>query len=97
VSTQNVTPEVAAFEGLPVDSGVQVMALAPGGPAEEAGVEVGDVIVAVDGDPVEDNQDLQELLLAHEPEEEVTITVARASGTEDIAVTLGIRPLPIDG
>jgi serine protease Do len=96
VSTQNVTPEVAAFEGLPVDSGVLVMALAPGGPAEEAGVEVGDVIVAVDGDAVEDNEDLQALLLAHEPEEAVTITVARASGTEDITVTLGVRPLPVD-
>jgi serine protease Do len=96
VSTETVTPQLAAAEGLPVDEGAVVAALAPGGPAEEAGVQVGDVIVAVDGEPVADNKDLQTLLLEHQPRESVAVTVARGSTTEDITVTLGIRPLPVE-
>jgi serine protease Do len=95
VSTENVTPELAAFEGLSVDRGVLVRALAPRGPAEEAGVEVGDVIVAVDGRDVANNADLQEILLDHRPDEEVVVTVVRGSSTEEISVTLGVRPLPV--
>jgi S1-C subfamily serine protease len=96
VSTQTVTPEVALVEGLATDQGVLVRALAPGGPAEEAGIQLGDVIVAVDGEPVADNEDLQALLLDHEPEEEAVVTVARGSSTQDITVTLGVRPLPVE-
>jgi serine protease Do len=96
VSTQTVTPELAATEGLSVDEGVVVAALAPGGPAEGAGIQVGDVIVAVDGEPVADNEDLQASLLEHAPREGVVVTVARGSTTEDITVTLGIRPLPAE-
>jgi S1-C subfamily serine protease len=96
VSTQNVTPDVAAFEGLSVDEGVLVVALAPDGPAEQAGIEVGDVIVAVDGEPVADNEDLQARLLEHEPEQDVEVRVVRGSSTLDITVTLGVRPLPVE-
>lgn len=96
VSTETVTPEVVLREGLPIDRGVFVAGLAPGGPAEQAGLEVGDVIVAVDGEQVVDNDDLQALLLEHEPGQDVAITVARGSGSEDIMVTLGVRPLPVE-
>jgi serine protease Do len=96
VSTETVTTEVVLREGLTIDRGVLVAGLAPGGPAEEAGVQIGDVIVAVGGDQVTDNQSLQALLLEHEPEQEVTVTVARGSAREDIRVALGVRPLPVD-
>ena len=96
VTTETVTPGLAVVEGLGADRGVVVRALAPGGPAEEAGVQVGDVIVAIDGGDVANNEDLQELLLQHRPEEEVTVTVVRGSDTEDITVTLGVRPLPVE-
>jgi S1-C subfamily serine protease len=96
VSTQTVTPQVAVAEGLPVDEGVVVAALAPDGPAESAGMQIGDVIVAVVGEPITDNADLQAALLEHRPEEEVMVSVARGASNEDIAVTLGVRPLPVD-
>jgi serine protease Do len=97
VSTQTVTPEVAVATGLATDRGVLVQALAPSGPAQKAGFEVGDVIVAVDGNDVADNEDLQALLLEHEPGEEAVITVVRDSSTDDVPVRLGVRPLPVEG
>jgi S1-C subfamily serine protease len=96
VSTETVTPELAAVEGLTVDEGVLVVALAQGGPAEAAGIQGGDVIVAVDGETVADNADLQDRLLEHQPEDEVEVTVVRGSDTQDFTVTLGVRPLPVE-
>jgi serine protease Do len=96
VSTETVTVDVQLREGLSVDRGVFVGGLAPGGPAEEAGIQVGDVIVAVDGEPVTDNQDLQRLLLEHRPGEEATISVVRGSDTIDVTATLAVRPLPVE-
>jgi serine protease Do len=96
VSTETVTVDVQLREGLSVDQGVFVGGLAPGGPAEEAGIQVGDVIVAVDGEQVTDNQDLQRLLLEHQPGEQATITVVRGSRTMDVTATLAVRPLPVE-
>jgi S1-C subfamily serine protease len=96
VSTQTVTPPLVAQFGLTVDSGALVRTLPQGGPADEAGIEVGDVIVAVAGDEVIDNDSLQERLLDHDPGERVVVTVVRGSETLTVEVTLGVRPLPIE-
>jgi S1-C subfamily serine protease len=96
VSTQSVTLTLVAQFGLTVDSGVLVRAVPQGGPADEAGIEVGDVIVAVAGDEVIDNDSLQERLLDHDPRERVVVTVVRGSETLTVEVTLGVRPLPIE-
>lgn len=96
VSTEPVTPTLTAQFGLTVDSGALVQALPEGGPADEAGIELGDVIVAVAGNEVIDNDSLQERLLEHEPNETVEVTVVRGSETLTLEVTLGIRPLPIE-
>src|SRR5437879_9260531 len=48
--------------GLAQDAGVEVMRVERSGPAAEAGVAAGDVIVAADGDPVRSVDDLHRLL-----------------------------------
>jgi len=96
VSTQPVTPVLAAQLSLSVDEGALVRALPAGGPAAEAGIEVGDVIVAVAGEEVTDNDSLQERLLEHDPDELVEVTVVRGTETLTVEVTLGVRPLPIE-
>ncbi|WP_218975305.1 S1C family serine protease [Miniimonas arenae] len=63
--------------------------LTPGGPAETAGVQPGDVILAIDGQPVTLPEELIVAIRAHAPGDVVTLTV-REGGTErEVAVTLG--------
>jgi serine protease Do len=53
VDAQTITPSLAAALGLARDSGVVVADVAPKGPADNAGVQIGDVIVSLNGKPME--------------------------------------------
>ena len=79
---------VADASGQP--AGVGVAALTPGGPAAKAGVQVGDVIVSVNGTPTPTTQDLSVALAALQPGRTVPVKVTRANGTSaTFSVTLG--------
>lgn len=64
------------------------------GPAAEAGLQVGDVIVAVNGEPMLESGDLIALLeLTTQPGDRITVTVAEGNGrTRDLQVQVGARP-----
>jgi putative serine protease PepD len=62
--------------------------LVPGGPAEKAGVQPGDVVVAIDGKKVEDSAALIVAIRAHHPGEKVRLTLSRGGDTHDVTVTL---------
>jgi serine protease Do len=95
VSTRTVDALVAAQFGLSVDHGALVVEVLPDGPAGDAGIETGDVIVALAGDDVGDNDELQERLLDHRPDEVVEVRLVRGDQEETVDVKLGVRPLPI--
>jgi S1-C subfamily serine protease len=95
VSTEDVTPEVAALEGLSVDRGAIVRAVEPETPADGAGIQAGDIIVGIAGEPVESSQGVLERLLEHDPGDTVSVTVVRGEVTVDLSVTLGTRAAPI--
>jgi putative serine protease PepD len=62
--------------------------LLSGGPAERAGLQPGDVVTAVDGDPVADYEAFVVAIRAHSPGDTVTLTVERDGQTRDYAITL---------
>jgi serine protease Do len=95
VSTRTVDALVAAQFGLSVDHGALVVEVLPDGPAGDAGIETGDVIVSLAGEDVGDNDELQERLLEHRPGEEVQVGLVQGDQEETVEVTLGVRPLPI--
>jgi serine protease Do len=96
VSTVTITSSLASQLGLPVQEGALVQGLAPGGPAQRAGVRPGDVIVAFEGEAVPSSERLQELILDREAGDEVEVTVIDESGDRrTLSVTLAIRPLPV--
>lgn len=94
VVSQTVNDSLAYQFDLPADRGAYVVDVAPDGPADEAGVRSGDVIVAFDGTKVTGSEQLGNLIHAEQPGARVEVVVARADGQESLAATLGTNPLP---
>ncbi len=72
--------------------GVLVTQPLEGGPAGEAGVESGDIITAVDGQPVDSTEMLREMIAATPPGASVTLTIFRNGQTRQIKIELGELP-----
>ena len=73
-------------DGAPV--GVRVTSVAPAGPAMNAGIQPGDVIVQVDQTPMRNQMELVEALMPHEPGDTVTVHVTRDGERQTVSVTL---------
>ena len=75
-----------------IPEGAYLKGIAEGSPADEAGVQIGDVVVAVDGEEIESYDELREEMSYYAAGDTVTITVERAKGNEykqkDIEITL---------
>lgn len=77
----------SSVEGAVVADGAD--AVQSGGPADEAGLEPGDVIVSLDGSPVESGQELLAMLRGLSPGDEVELGYERDGGSETTMITLG--------
>ncbi len=64
----------------------------PNSPAEKAGLQVNDVITAVDNTKIDANHSLADLIGAHKPGDKVALTVTRGNQTLTINVELGASP-----
>ncbi len=80
--------DVAAENDLDITEGALVTEVQPDSPAEAAGLQVDDVITAVDGDVVDAKRDLRERLYAYEPGDTVTLDVLREGETLSLEATL---------
>jgi serine protease Do len=94
-----VDPALAAEQDLPVEYGALIGtttgsgdAVFPGSPAEAAGLQAGDIIVAVDGEQLSADTDLSMLILPHAPGDTITLRVLRDNSATDVEVTLGELP-----
>jgi S1-C subfamily serine protease len=72
--------------------GVLVTRLDKTGPAALAGVFRGDVIVAIDGTPVQDARDLRDALLRLQPGDRPLLTIDRGASVRDVPVELASFP-----
>src|SRR5262249_40103078 len=73
-------------------SGLMVLHVETGGPADKAGIVLGDVIVELRGKPILDTENLWDLLASAKVGESVDIAVIRGGVLSQISVTLGERP-----
>jgi len=91
VRIQDVTPDmVEAIEGLDLARGALVTDVPPG-PAENAGMLAGDVILNFDGVEIEDTRELVRIVGNSPVGKEVPVAVLRDGGMEDLTVVLGRR------
>jgi serine protease Do len=89
VSITDVTDELRKKEGLPDGvTGVLVLEVSDGGPAEKADVKNGDVITTAAGAKVEDVAQLVDLVSSSAPGKEITITVLRDGKSMTLKATL---------
>jgi serine protease Do len=80
VSVQNATANDAEYVGLPDIRGVLVQDFSDDSPAKKAGLEAGDIIVAIDGKPVEYVGQLQQQVAFRKAGDKVKVEVARKGG-----------------
>jgi S1-C subfamily serine protease len=104
VRTIPVDPELADQMGLASDYGLLIVQVVPGGAADNAGLRGGsqraflgntpimlggDLIVAIDGKKIEDQQELAQIMNSHRAGDTVHITIYRGKKKIDVSVTLG--------
>lgn len=107
ISGIDLTAEIAEVLNLQRDEGALVQSVIPDSPADEAGLEVGDaemtldgrpvlaggdIIVAVDGDPVSEMVDVIDAVDSKQPGDEIELTLLRAGEERDVTLELGNRP-----
>jgi S1-C subfamily serine protease len=104
IRTIPISPELAEQMGLAADYGLLIVQVVPGGSAERAGLRGGteraylgnmpimtggDLIVAIDGQDVQSQQDLSQIMNNHRAGDTVRITVYRGKRKLDVTVALG--------
>lgn len=88
VQIGEVTKEVAESLGLEKAQGALVQRVEPGGPAEKAGLEAGDIIIKFNGTPIEKSTDLPRVVGNTKPGTRSTATVWRKGALRDIPLTV---------
>ncbi len=92
VTIQNVDQGIADNYGLDRPEGALVNSVEKGGPADRAGIEVGDLILELNGKTVRDRDDLRLRIGEMSPGQNVDLTVLRNGGRKSFSVKLGELP-----
>lgn len=92
VEIQPITPKIASALGLKRLDGALITEAEPDGPAAKAGIALGDVVIAVDAQPIPNGADLAARIGAMAPGTAVKIGILRNGSERIVSVTLGELP-----
>lgn len=92
VEFENVTQDVIARNDLDVQGGVFVINVTAGGPAEEAGIRPGDVVIAIGGIKLDRETSFSEALFQYKPGDTVEVTIVRDGEEITLEITFAQRP-----
>ncbi len=86
---QLISPDVASVYDLPVQWGVYVTAVVPGSPADQAGIQHGDIITKIGDIQIDETHSYLNALFQYKPGDKVNIAIARGSKVIQLQVILG--------
>ncbi len=89
VGTTELTPELRRHFGVPEDTGVMVSNVVDDSGAFRAGVRVGDIVTAVDSQPISSARSLQRAIRKHEEGDSVTLELWRDGRVQDLTAIVG--------
>ena len=89
---QDLSDEMASSWGLTGRKGAVVAGLVPGGPAARAGLAPGDVVVAVNGHPVTDGNEMTREVAKVHAGDAIHLDIFRNGKERTIEITAGLRP-----
>lgn len=92
IAMQTVNQDLAEEWNLTVRSGALVTAIEPDSAAENAGIQTGDVLVAVDGKPIGSGNELRNIIGLMRPGDAVEIELVRDGRRMTLPAVLGMRP-----
>jgi serine protease DegS len=93
IQAQPITPDIARELKLATTAGTLVTAVAPDGPAQKAGLQPGDVIMAVDDKRIGEARDAMVAVLSHRPGAHIKLTVLRDGQELTLTATAIERPV----
>jgi S1-C subfamily serine protease len=92
VTTDTVTPALARERDLAVSSGALVIEVTADAPADDAGLQSGDVIIDIGGEPIDGSGDVPTAIRSHRPGDAVKVVVNRDGERVELDATLAERP-----
>jgi len=92
VGVQDMTRELSESFKLPEIRGALITEVFRGTPADKAGVKLGDILIAVEGQPVTDSSSMLNLVAALNPGKQATLKVVRSQQETEVKVIVGRRP-----
>ena len=92
IMVQDITPGISKAMNLKDMKGVLVGDVSPEGPAKRSGVQRGDVILEVNGKPMEDSRQLRNTISMMNPDATVNLKLMRNGSASDVSVKLGELP-----
>jgi len=94
VRWQWITPNIAYRYGLPVEAGAYISDVSPDGPAADAGLQAGDIIVQIGDQPLSDENPFINALYDYSAGDSVTLQIMRSQEAMELQVTFGEHPSP---
>lgn len=85
----DLTPQIVQQFNLQASEGALVADVLSGGPADRAGIQAGDIVTQLDGQPIRTSEDLLAALRAHNPGDRVRVTLTRDGTQEQVDLVLG--------
>ncbi|WP_043526821.1 Do family serine endopeptidase [Litchfieldella xinjiangensis] len=95
VEAQEMTQELASSFGLNTLDGVVIAGVVPGGPADQAGLRPGDILLKVNDRPIIDARAAMADIAAIEPGNRLALEVVRNGQRREVKVEVGERPPPV--